>query len=355
MVISALFESFTWRGKTSPTRIVFAPVNPGFAPSGDPTARLLRFQRERAGRAIGISYVGNVAIADWGRSSGFTPVVRTKRQANRFAVIRRAIERAGSLAGIQLALTPPELNPQRSWRASDSALEVARLVTIVNSLRDEEISSLLARFVSVADEVSGIGFDVVQLHAAHGYVLSLLMEPATNLRSGPFSARGQWIETFVDNLRNAIGPTLLSLRINARCGLRHAEAELADATGFALRLCKAGVDIIDFSAGIYTLDRRLIYPPERDVLPNLPAALRTATQVPNPIVFTGGVHDLRRLPDLPRNVFVGLGRPLIADPQFARKSRDGTFEDIVWCRRTNQCHYFSRNTQGLSCGVNEAI
>jgi 2,4-dienoyl-CoA reductase-like NADH-dependent reductase (Old Yellow Enzyme family) len=355
LVSDSLFEPFSWRRRTFPTKVIFAPVNPGFAKNGRPTARFLRFQRQRSGGAIGLSYVGNVAVARGFSSNSLTATFETDDDKLRYGVLRRAVSRAGSLAGIQLALSPLDLAPRRGWRVEDEWSEIERLRSIVRTLDDMDIVAMLSQFASIAAASARIAFDVIQIHAAHGYLLSLLLEPLINERTGSFQARGSWLEDFIYDLRKAVNSSLLSFRVNARSGLREPAAEAADGIALAVRLCDAGVDMIDFSAGIYTLDRRLIYPAALDIFPNLATAIATAERLQNPIVFSGGVHDLRRLPILPPNVFVGVGRALIADPLFATKSRDGDFERIAWCQRTNQCHYFSRGADGISCGVNEDI
>lgn len=352
----SIFSAFPWRGKTFPSRVVFAPINPGFARNGRPTARLLRFQRERAGPAIGLSYVGNVAITVIGRSNRSTPVLETGADSKRYAVLCRAIKRAGSLAGIQLAVAPSELQPKRHWRADDIVGEVCRLRQLLEALSSAEVRSMLSRFVSATAEARRAGFDVIQIHAAHGYALALLLDGAFNSRTGYFAADGVWLDDFARQLRVAAGNALISVRLNVESGLRDAATDHASAARLALRLTRSGVDMIDLSAGFYTVDRRMIYPAARGVMPYLGVARALANEVQQPVVFAGGVHDLRVLPpELPRNLFVGIGRALIADPLFAEKARRGEHRATTWCARTNRCHYFSAGRDGITCGVNDRI
>src|SRR5260370_40583468 len=106
-----LFEPTIWRGRTIPSRVLLAPINTGFARNHRPSLDLLAFHRERSGPAVGIGFVGNVAIAETTALNAQTAVLRSDWDLKRFAVIARAISKRGSLAGIQLASVPVGLAP----------------------------------------------------------------------------------------------------------------------------------------------------------------------------------------------------------------------------------------------------
>jgi 2,4-dienoyl-CoA reductase-like NADH-dependent reductase (Old Yellow Enzyme family) len=315
----------------------------------------MRFHTGRAGHQIGLSFVGNVAILESARANPGTAVLRADRDATRFAAVCRGIRRAGSAAGVQLAVSPTDLHPARGWRAPNLSTEVERLSNIVQQMSAPELASTLERFVDVAEVAATIGFDVIQIHAAHGYLLSLLLDSTINRRTDHFGLNTNWIEAFVRDLRAVIGKAHLSFRINAFSGITERRDESVDAIALAQRLSAAGVDILDFSAGHYTVDRRAIYPAERGVYPMYRVAAAVAATVSGPVIFSGGVTDLRVLPKLASNMLVGIGRGLIADPSMAEKTRQQAYNTINWCQRTNRCHYFSRGESGISCGVNEDI
>jgi 2,4-dienoyl-CoA reductase-like NADH-dependent reductase (Old Yellow Enzyme family) len=150
---------------------------------------------------------------------------------------------------------------------------------------------------------------------------------------------------------------LLSVRINVSVGMFAPQVELQIAQALADRLCRAGVDIIDLSAGFYTLDRQLIYPNRGDGSPPYyPAARAIALKTTALVSFAGNVTDLRRIPaDAPPNLLVAVGRALIADPDFATKSLSNKFDEIRACARTSHCHYFSRGIAQIECGVNSNL
>jgi 2,4-dienoyl-CoA reductase-like NADH-dependent reductase (Old Yellow Enzyme family) len=125
----------------------------------------------------------------------------------------------------------------------------------------------------------------------------------------------------------------------------------------ARKTADAGADIIDLSAGMYTIDRRLIYPNRGDApLSGLTLGRELLRDSNCLVAVAGNVLSTSDLPsDYPDRLLVNVGRSLIADPGFASKLREGRELAVTSCRRTGRCHYFSRRQTSLSCGSNPAI
>ncbi|CAA9295606.1 MAG: hypothetical protein AVDCRST_MAG93-4231 [uncultured Chloroflexia bacterium] len=337
-----------------PSRVLLAPINTGFTVRNLPSARLLRFHRERSGPAIGISMVGNVAVGMPVRTNDRTAVLGEHRELPRYAALARTISRRGSLSGIQLASAPTDLRPRRRWRTPSSGNEEERLRYIIRSYGDDELDELLSRFVSSSLLAERAGYDVVQIHCAHGYLLSLLLHPATNRRSGRYSVSAPWFEDFLGRVRARLGESLLSIRLSAVTGLRPRGEEIAWTRAVMDRAASSGVDMIDLSSGFYTVDRRLIYPGrerEQPVYSEWLGAL--SRELPCLVAVAGRFTGPDSVPErLPHNLLFSVGRSLIADPAFATKLMDGRLDRINRCTLTNRCHYFSRGKAHIECGVN---
>ena len=352
-----MFEPTVWRGKTIPSRVLLAPINTGFARDYRPSRRLLDFHRLRSGPTIGVSILGNVAISRDAAPSPGTAVLSQKGDLRRFSLISRAIKLRGSLAGIQIASSPIGLSPPVRWRAPNVAAEVSRLQHLIEGFGQDYIRQSLSDFVNTALLSAEAGFDIVQIHAAHGYLMSLLLNPVINRRTDEYSLCGTWLREFVDELRTQLRDTLLSFRVSVASGLPDQGPERDSNTGLVARLARYGVDLIDLSAGFYTVDRHLVYPSLRvGPIPLYSVAQAYATQVNSLVAFAGNILDLRDIPnDIPKNLFCTVGRAFIADPQFSEKSARGRFDEIRWCQRTGHCHYFTRGRAGLECGVNDSL
>jgi 2,4-dienoyl-CoA reductase-like NADH-dependent reductase (Old Yellow Enzyme family) len=201
------------------------------------------------------------------------------------------------------------------------------------------------------------GYSVVQVHAAHGYLLSLLLHPATNGRHGRFSLHESWFEELLTQMRDVLGASLLSIRLSIITGLAPEDEEIGWTRRVEERAAQSGVDIVDLSAGFYTIDRQMIYPGRRWGGPIYLRYLKALSRdLPCLVAVTGRFIDLRTLTGPPpSNILVGIGRALIADPDFAEKARDRRFEEINYCCLKNQCHCFSCGRETLECGVNPSL
>lgn len=353
--VAGFLAPFVWRGKTIPSRLALAPINTGYTDgNGNPSARMIRFHVQRSGKGIGISMVGNVAVEPHAKTSADTAVLSAETDIRGFAELAAAISSHGSLPGIQLANAPRALSPPRNWRAANRSQEVARLREIVSGYGTKEVTLALAQFIQSARLAVLAGFEVIQLHAAHGYLISLLLHPATNFRKDEYSQSSSWFERLLFELRLAIGDALLSVRLSVCTGILEDSEELAWAKDTLRRASEVGVDILDLSAGFYTIDRQLIYPDRKWDGPVYRNWLSEISgDLPQIIAVVGRITDLNRVQSpLPVNPMLNLGRALIADPDFVDKTRGSGTEEITSCRLKNRCHYFSRGVPALECGVN---
>jgi 2,4-dienoyl-CoA reductase-like NADH-dependent reductase (Old Yellow Enzyme family) len=256
----SLFEPVSYRSYEIPSRILLAPINTGYAQNGLPTPRLIRFHELRSDTSIGISVVGNVAVCSRGLSNDNTLVLQDNASIGAYRELAEQIRSRGSLSGIQLAYSPSSLQPNRRWIAHDRIAEVARLQTMVGSLSSATIKDVLNAFCVAAQLAYESGYDVIQLHCAHGYFLSLLLDPRINTKNDDYSAHGLWVEEFFQTIRRLTIGRLLSVRLSAVMGLSDRAWEEATTIRLAKVIEGCGVDIIDLSAGYYTIDRSLIYP-----------------------------------------------------------------------------------------------
>jgi 2,4-dienoyl-CoA reductase-like NADH-dependent reductase (Old Yellow Enzyme family) len=351
-----LFAPMTVAGKVLPSRFLLAPLNTGFVTAGLPTDDLVNFHAARSGPEIGVSVVGNVAVSNAGVTNSCTAVLDEDSSIYQYSRLADAIQSRGSLAGIQLANTPV-LNPARNWVARDRQYERMRLSEIVSDFSDDSLVAILNQFVAGVRLAATAGFDVIQIHAAHGYFLALLLNALTNRRSGHFALLGPWLRPFLAALLEASVGSIIGFRLSLISGLEFPPTDELEATiSISQTLASAGIHFLDYSTGFYTVDRRMIYPgTEKGMLPFLHHVLRVADGLKCICGVSGNVQDVRQLPHLPDNFVVSIGRALIADPELLAKTRRGNYADVTQCRRTGKCHYFSRGMLRIECGVNPFV
>ncbi|MEZ4333119.1 MAG: FAD-dependent oxidoreductase [Myxococcota bacterium] len=282
---------------------------------------------------------------------------------SRFAEQAQAVHRHGARCIGQLyhpgaSRTHDDLQPAVS--ASEAPDEEKRQTPHVLSLA--EIDRIEAAFVHGARRVAESGIDLIELHAAHGYLFQQFLSPATNFRrdayGGSLENRCRLLEEVVERIRAEVGP-------DVPVGVRLTGIEPPGGYGLdeiplvARRLEARGVAYLNVSGGTYTGNRRgrtgayvgSIYEPE---VPNAAAAAAIRKAVSIPVFVTGQIADLAQAARLVAEGVadgVGLVRALIAEPALVRKSRGRSSEPIAPNLGCNECHHPGR---AVVCATNPA-
>lgn len=188
----------------------------------------------------------------------------------------------GTRIGIQLAHAGRKGSTHEPWNGSGSVpLDAGGWETLAPSaipfgtyatpraLTREEIADLVETFVEAAKRVVAIGFDVVEIHAAHGYLLHQFLSPLSNLRDdeygGEFSGRTRFLREVVAAVRNAIPASMpLFVRVSATDWVEDGW-DLAQTIELAKDFRELGVDLIDVSSGGLVHDAKIPFGPNYQV------------------------------------------------------------------------------------------
>jgi|NGEPerStandDraft_6_1074524.scaffolds.fasta_scaffold20611_3 2,4-dienoyl-CoA reductase-like NADH-dependent reductase (Old Yellow Enzyme family) len=348
------FERFFLRGVSIPTRYFLAPINTGFVTRGEPDERLIRFHSERSGKKIGISYVGNVAIGSAYGANQSTACL--DYSSLRWNEISKAIRGQGSIPGIQLACKFPTVDqPAQRWVNRDLASYVEGTRRKLTEIPKAVIESIYTLFGRASRLAVAAGFSVIQIHAAHGYFLSELFSRSLNLRADEFG-HGEALTRLVEIVRLECPDAILDIRVSLRDGLESFDiSEQEYRASQILQLAAFDVDLISLSAGLYEVDRFLIYPGKAvGEGAYMIEARRLAAEMPNKIWnVAGNVRNIQKFrTEEPLNLTVSIGRPLIADPSFVEKSINKQTSEIRNCIYSGHCHYYTRGKPHISCKAN---
>lgn len=342
------------RGVSLPSGFFLAPVNTGMAVDGMPSARLRAFHRRRAGSGIGLAYVGNIAVGPEYVTNARTLVAPESAGARReYARLASAIERQGTVPGAQIACRLSCDPPSRAWAHPRPLQYIARSRNRLAAISPRELRRLAARFVAAAAILYSVGFTVIQVHAAHGYLLSQLLSRRLNVRSDAFGRQPTLLlEIIVTGIRERLPDALLDVRVNLLDGIEDTADELGHRVELLGRLASLPVDMLSISNGVYDLDKTLIYPPrDRGHACNVPQVAELARRWPTVLWNAcGNIWDLEALPAPgPQNLTFGIARSLIADPELVAKSLAGEAGQITRCSGCGECHYYVRGGRRLSC------
>jgi 2,4-dienoyl-CoA reductase-like NADH-dependent reductase (Old Yellow Enzyme family) len=239
--------------------------------------------------------------------------------------------------------------------------EVTLETIVPEAMSRERIARTTANYVEAAQRAQQAGFDCVEIHAAHGYLISQFHAPFENRRTdeygGSLENRARFGLDVLRAVKSAV-PTLgviyrLSVEDFFDGGLTYGEGRV-----IAIWAAQAGADALHVTAGHYRSKptaHRMIPPMTEPDAPFLNFAADVKKAIKVPVIAVGRLGD----PALAAHAvtsgkadFVALGRTLVADPQWVEKLRRG--DPIRRCLACNTCIDGMRGGAGISCVVNSA-
>ncbi|MBP3036349.1 FAD-dependent oxidoreductase [Arthrobacter sp. zg-ZUI100] len=341
-----LFSELVMGGLRLPNRIMMAAMSTGLADSdGRITPAQVAYYRERARGGVGLITV-EFACVD--RSHGIseqTQVVLDDDDAIRgHAELVQAIQSEGALAALQLQM-PGQFAVEREGSIRIAPSDVTSRSTGLlraRALEGHEVVQIIDSFASAARRAAEAGYDALQLHGAHGYLLHAFLSPAMNNRNdewgGDEERRLRFPTSVVKAVKKASHGLPLIYRISAEDYMAGGLG-VDDMARLAPLLVAAGVDGLDISTGSLagSLERTIDPMSVEGWRFDMAARIGAAGGVP--VAATGS-----RWPDAAEAALaqgkinlVALGRPLLADPFWAAAARRGTPETIRPCTSCNWC------------------
>jgi 2,4-dienoyl-CoA reductase-like NADH-dependent reductase (Old Yellow Enzyme family) len=267
--VSVLFEPYKLRGVGLRNRIAVSPMCQYTAIDGVPTDWHRVHLGSRAIGGAGLVIAEASAVEARGRiSPGDAGIYRDEHIAA-WAPIARFIREAGAVAGIQLAHAGRKASVDLPWRGgaalapeqggwspivAPSALPFDAHYATPQALATSELPELIASFALAAQRALAAGFELIEVHGAHGYLLHEFMSPISNQRSdaygGSFDNRIRLTLEVIAALR-AVWPERLPLllRLSATDWVDSGGWDIEQSIELARRAKPLGVDLIDVSSG----------------------------------------------------------------------------------------------------------
>ena len=235
---------------------------------------------------------------------------------------------------------------------------------IPQELTIPEIKEIVKCFGDAALRAKTAGFELVEIHGAHGYLLTNFFSPTTNHRTdmygGSLENRSRIYFEILEDIRKKVGPDFpVTIRLSGT-DYEPDGFPIEDTIWLAKELEKRGLDAIDVSGGDHHTMIHQVSPMSINVCHNVWAAEAIRKEVSIPVMASGSIT----LPEYAEDIisegkgdFVVLGRPLWADPEWPKKAEEGRPEDICPCIRCNegclQRTFF--NYKAVTCAVNPLI
>ncbi|MFC1966778.1 FAD-dependent oxidoreductase [Chloroflexota bacterium] len=214
----------------------------------------------------------------------------------------------------------------------------------VRALTISEIEKIVELIGHAAGRIKQVGFDTIEINAHAGYILSEFMSPFFNRRTdkygGSLDNRLRFLSEVIESIRGKVGPDYpliikYAVEENIEGGL-----DIKEGLAIAQRLEQQGINAISISVGTIGATKLITasyYSPEAHALP-LAEAVKQVVRIP--IILSGKLGK----PELAEQVlkdnkadFIGLGRPLIADPDWPDKVAEGHSKEVRYCISCNEC------------------
>ncbi|WP_179223543.1 NADH:flavin oxidoreductase [Paenibacillus tyrfis] len=329
--VQALFEPFATGKMTLPNRIVMAPMTRQFSPDGVPGSEVAAYYRRRAENGVGLIVTeGTVINHPDSSNSANVPHFYGEAALNGWANVVTEVHEAGG-----------RIIPQ-IWHMGARGH--------VGDYSESEIAAIIQAFAQSASEAKRLGFDGIELHGAHGYLIDQFFWEKTNTRTdsygGDMVARTRFAVEIIEACRRAVGPEFPIVLRFSQWKASDYTAKLAETPElleqFLAPLVDAGVDIFHCST------RRFWEPEFEGSDLNLAGWTKKLTGKPTITVgsvgldgdfmslFTEGKGANNAKIDglierLERQEFdlVAIGRALLVDPAWANKIRDGRTAELV--------------------------
>lgn len=365
----ALADPLPLKGLRLRNRLVMPAITTAYATSdGRVTDQVVRFYAQRA-RHVALVVVEATAVRRDGRIAPASLGLWEDAHAAGLHRVASAIQGQGAVATIQLNHAGARAFPLAGEAVGASPSGVRLRPEIAPfALAEPGLAALAEDFGTAARRAVQAGFDGVEVHGAHLYLLGQFLSPLTNLRrdryGGDALGRAAFPLEVVRAVRDRIGAApLLLFRLNGEERIPGGQTP-ADAGVVAAALVRAGVDVVDVSIAAQTAwreDARGRFLETSSALPeteapgaavSLAVAVRRACAAP---VIAVGKLGCGRASAAALDAgadLVAVGRQLVADPEAAGKLLDGRDGELVPCRECTACLGAISRGLPLTCAVN---
>jgi anthraniloyl-CoA monooxygenase len=344
-----MFAPLHLRGLTLSNRVVVSPMSMYSAVNGLPDDFHLVHYGARAQGGAGLVVTEMTDVSAEGRiTPGCAGLYSDEHERAWKRIVDFVHIRTQTKISLQLGHAGPKGSTKVPWEGEDEPLEDGAwpliapsplpwtpLNQIPREMSEADMESVIADFVRATKRAIACGFDMIELHAAHGYLLSAFLTPAMNKRTDAFGG------TIENRLRfplavfaamRSIWPEErpISVRISATDWLADAGNSEAEALVIARAFAEAGADIIDVSAGQTSVEARPVYgrmfqTPFSDLIRN---EARVATMA------VGNIYEIDHVNSIlaaGRADLCCLARPHLTDPYWTlRAAAQQGYEEVSW-------------------------
>lgn len=340
-----VFSPLSLRGVTLKNRVAMMPMGSDFAgTNGELTDEHIKYYELRARGGTGLILVENVCVKYPEGSNGTTQLRLDKDcYIPRLYTMTEACHRHGACMGVQLNHAGASAMSSRIGMQPVSASNLPSKPggELPRPLSRDELISIARDYGAAARRAVNAGFDLVEIHAGHSYLISQFLSPTMNDRTDEFGGcaknRARFCRMVIDEVRKAVGPKVpISLRLSVD-ELIEGGNTMEDSLKY-LEYLNEEIDLFDASAALnpsiqYQIDTNYLEDGWRSYM-----AKAVRDKFNKPTVTMGNIRNPQVAEDILTRGdadVIGMGRGLIADPDWCNKAKYGDVRTIRKCISCN--------------------
>lgn len=306
-------------------RIVMPPMATGKAVDGMPSEAQIAYYKERA-KATAMIIVEHEYISPEGMASKGQLSMAEDSVIDGYRKLTDAVHEEGALILAQISHAGGVARDIEDTPVAPSAIVIRPNMPTPKEMTTDDISRVIHAFTEAAVRARKAGFDGVEIHGAHGYLLNQFYSPLTNFRTDEYTGNTMEGRTrihteIIKSVRKAVGyDFIVALRFGA-CDYMDGGSEIKDIPEAAHIFEQAGINLLDISGGhcIYTIKGNT----EPGWFSELSKQAKQAVKIP--VMLTGGVKtgdDAEKLLEEQASDLIGVGRSMMRDAEWTQKALD---------------------------------
>jgi len=362
-----LFEPITIGNVTIRNRIVMPGMDTNFGDEkGQATERNLKYYELRSKGGAGLIIAEATYFDVVGRGTLRMLSAESDRKIPHLRKVAESIKKYGALAMIQVYHAGIQATSFITGEQIVGPSDVPSTLTgvIPQPLTKKMIKKLTANYAQACLRVKKAGFDGVEIHAGHGYLINQFFSPLYNKRNdeygGSLENRMRIALEILAAIRDKCGQDfIIGFRLNCRDYIEGG-LEVEEMTEIAIALEKKGVDLINITAGIFDSPYYPVVPfmnIPRGVYSDYSAIIKRAVDKV-PVCVVGRINT----PEIAEKILqegkadlVAMGRALIVDPFFPKKVQAGKRDEMIVCPACNACLNQILIEESLKCAINPNV
>jgi 2,4-dienoyl-CoA reductase-like NADH-dependent reductase (Old Yellow Enzyme family)/thioredoxin reductase len=347
-------------------RIIAGPMEKAMANrDGTLNPRYIAYLVERAKGGAGLINVESTYVDPRGQGNPFQVGCHDDKVLPGLTRLVEALHAEGARVSLELYVAGRQSSSTATLRQplAPSVVQCSFFdpMPVPREMTRSDIDEVIKAFADAASRCLKAGIDMIHLHGAHGYLLEQFLSPWTNKRDDQYGGsaenRARFPLEVLAAVRAVVGPDYpIGYRISMEEFLVGG-LTLSDTIPFCRQLARAGIDLIDITAGIYETGAEIFHGPEREHGGFIPISQQLKRELGDVVPIS--VTQKLNKPDLAESVlsrgdadFISMTRAFHADPHFIRKLEQDRVEDIIPCIGCHTCLNLFFGRKVAHCAVN---